>query len=437
VLQSGAGNLGGIQHTLLDEVAVLTGSGVVAVVAFAVGNIVDHDAGLFAGVGNNGAQGSFNSAQDQLDAGFLVDVVALDLGDGSLGADQCNTAARNNTLFDGCARSVQGVFDAGFLFLHFDFGGSTNANHGNTACQLGNALLQFLAVVVRSRFFDLNADLLDASFDRLAVAGAVDDDGVLFAHFDALGLTQLLERGVFERTTGLFGNNGTAGKDGDVFQHGLATIAEARSLDSSGLEDATDVVDNQSGQGFAFHVFSDDEQRTAGFCNLLQNRQQIANVADLLVVDQDIGIFQNGNLLVLVVDEVGRQVAAVELHAFDDVQLVFERFAVFNGDHAFLANFVHCVGNDLADGLVAVGRDGANLSDFLAGGAGTRDFLQLFDSNGNSLVDTALQVHGVDAGGNVLQTFFDDGLGQYGSGSGTATSVVGGFGSNFLDQLRT
>src|SRR5690606_16143973 len=253
----------------------------------------------------------------------------------------------------------------------------------------------------------------------------------------ALGLTQLLERGVYEQTTGLFGNNGTAGKDGDVFQHGLATIAEARSLDSSGLEDATDVVDNQSGQGFAFNVFSDDEQRTAGFCNLLQNRQQIANVADLLVVDQDIGIFQNGNLLVLVVDEVGRQVAAVELHAFDDVQLVFERFAVFNGDHAFLANFVHGVGNDLADGLVAVGRDGANLSDFLAGGAGTRDFLQLFDSNGNSLVDTALQVHGVDAGGNVLQTFFDDGLGQYGSGSGTVTSVVGGFGSNFLDQLRT
>src|SRR5690606_33571738 len=145
--------------------------------------------------------------------------------------------------------------------------------------------------------FDLNADLLDACFDRFAVASAVDDDGVFFAHFDALGLAELFERSGFERTTGFFGDDGTTGKDGDVFEHGFATVAKAGSLNSSGLQNATDVVDNQGGQGFAFDVFGNDQQRTAGLGHLLEHGQQVADVADFLVVDQNIGVFQNGNLL--------------------------------------------------------------------------------------------------------------------------------------------
>ena len=42
-----------------------------------------------------------------------------------------------------------------------------------------------------------------------------------------------------------------------------------------------------------------------------------------------------------VADKVRRQVAAVELHTFDDIQFVFQRFAVFNGNHAFFADFHH------------------------------------------------------------------------------------------------
>src|SRR5690554_3658624 len=435
VLQSSAGNLGGIQHALFNQVAVLAGSGVVAVVAGAASDIVDHNAGFVAGVFNDGAQRCFNSAQDQLDAGFLVDAVALQLCDGSLGADQCNAASRNNTFFDCGARSMQSIFDAGFLFLHFDFGGSANTNHSNAACQFGNALLQFFAIVIGSGFFDLDADLLDACFDRLAVTSAIDDDGVFFGNFNALGLAEVFDGGFLKRHAGFFGDHYAARQDGDVFQHGFATVANARSLDCGSLQDAADVVHNQRGQCFAFDVFCNDQQRTAGLGNLLQDGQQVADVADFLVEDQDIRIFQHRNLLVWVVDEVGRQVAAVELHAFDDVEFVVQRLAVFNGNDAFLANLVHGIGNDLANGGVGVGRNGTNLGDFLAGGARLGQLLQLFHSHGNGFVDTALQVHGVDAGGNVLQAFFNDGLGQHGSRGGAVASVVGSLGSNFLDQL--
>jgi len=420
---------------LLDQVAVLAGRGVVAVVALAVEHGVDHHAGFVAGVGDDGAQGLFDSAQDQLDAGVLVSRVALQASDGLLGAQQRNATARNHAFFHRGTRGVQGVFDASLLFLHFDFGGSTDANHGNAAGQLGHALLQLLAVVVRGGFLDLGADLLDARFDRLAVAGAVDDRGVFLGHFDALGLAQILQRGLFQRHAGFFGDHRAARQDGDVFQHGLATVAEARGLDGGGLQDAADVVHDQGGQRFAFDVFGDDQQRTARLGDLLQHGQQVTDVADLLVVDQDIRIVQRGDLLFRAVDEVGRQVAAVELHAFDDIQFVFQRLAVFDGDHAFLADLVHRVSDDLADRGIAVGRDRANLGDFLAGGDRLGQFLQLFHGGGHGLVDAALEVDRVEAGGDVLQAFLNDGLGQHGGGGGAVTGVVGGLGGNVLDQL--
>src|SRR5690606_16999849 len=284
-------------------------------------------------------------------------VDALELLNSLLGTDQSNTTARNNTSFHSSAGCVQGVFNASLLFLHFDFGGCTDANDGNTASQLSNTFLQLLAVVIGSGFFDLNADLLDASFDVLSITSAINDGGGFLGNFDALGLAELFQSHCFQGHAGLFGDHGTAGQDGDVFQHGLAAVAEARSLDGSGLQDATDVVHNQGGQGFAFHVFSHDQQRTVGLSNLFQDGQKIADVADLLVVNQDERIFQNGDLLIRIVDEVGRQVATVKLHAFHDIQFVVQRLAVFNGDHAFLTDLVHCVGDDLADGLIAVGRD--------------------------------------------------------------------------------
>ena len=66
-------------------------------------------------------------------------------------------------------------------------------------------------------------------------------------------------------------------------------------------------------------------------------------------------LFPDGDLLVGVIDEVGGQVAAVELHALDHVQLVVQALAVLDGDDAFLADLLHRVGDDLADGRIGVG----------------------------------------------------------------------------------
>src|SRR5690625_2345839 len=125
VLQRGAGDLGGVEHTLLHQIAVLASGGVVAVVALAGGDLVHHDAGFVAGGAHDGTQRLFNRTQHQLDASFLVDVVALNLGDSGLGADEGYATTSHDAFFHGSTRSVQCVFDTGLLLFHLDFGGST------------------------------------------------------------------------------------------------------------------------------------------------------------------------------------------------------------------------------------------------------------------------------------------------------------------------
>src|SRR4029079_10745654 len=156
----------------------------------------------------------------------------------------------------------------------------------------------------------------------------------------------------------------------------------------------------------------------------------------LLFVDQDVGVVEFNAHLVGVGDEVGRDVAAVKLHALDDLEFGLERLGFFNRDDALVADLLHRIGEELADFGVAVGGDGTDLGDFLVRG----DLLGVLDEVGDhgfhSQVDTALQIHRVHAGGNCLGAFADDGGGQHGRGGGAVAGSVGRLGGDFAHHLR-
>jgi hypothetical protein len=59
-----------------------------------------------------------------------------------------DAAAGEDALFDGGAGGVQRVLDAGLLLLHLDLGGGADVDLGDAAGELGEALLELLAVVV-------------------------------------------------------------------------------------------------------------------------------------------------------------------------------------------------------------------------------------------------------------------------------------------------
>jgi hypothetical protein len=94
---------------------------------------------------------------------------------------------------------------------------------------------------------------------------------------------------------------------------------------------------------------------------------------------------------------------------FNHVQGGLHALGFFNGDDAFFADLVHGFGNDVADGFVIVGGNGAHLSDFALILGGFAHLVKFFDGDFNGFVDAAFDGHGVVAGGNQFLAFFIDG----------------------------
>ena len=83
-----------------------------------------------------------------------------------------------------------------------------------------------------------------------------------------------------------------------------------------------------------------------------------------------------------------------------------------------------------------MGGEGGHLADALAGLHRLGHPLQLGDDASHRVLDTTLDGHGVGAGGNVLEAFVDDGLGQHDAGGGAVAGGVVGLGGGFFQQLR-
>src|SRR5690606_19965773 len=365
----------------------------------------------------------------------LVVVRAGELLDALHRTHERDAAARHDAFLDGRTGRVQRVLDARLLLLHLDLGRCADLDHRDAARELRNPLLQLLAIVVGRRLLDLLVDLIDAALDVLRTSCAVDDRRVLLRDLDLLRLAEILERRLLERQAHFLGDHLAARQDRDVLQHRLAAIAEARRLDGRDLHDAADVVHDQRRERLALDVLGDDQKRTARLRDRLEQRQQIPDVRDLLVVDQDVRIIELGRLALLIVDEVRRQISAVELHTLDDLELVLETGAFLDRDHAFLADLAHRLGDDLADLLVGVRRDRADLRDRLVVLARLRQLLQLFDERDRRTVDAALQIHRVEAGRDLLQALAEDRLREHGGRRRAVAGRVGRLRGHFLDHL--
>ena len=133
--------------------------------------------------------------------------------------------------------------------------------------------------------------------------------------------------------------------------------------------------------------------------------------------------------------EVGRDIALVELHPFDDVEGGFDGFCLFNRDGSVLADLVHCIGDDVADCSVPVCGHRCDLSDFCPVLDLLRNLSKFHHDCFHSLVDAALERGWVCAGGHVLETFAVDCFSKNGRSRGSVSSHVAGFGCHFANEL--
>src|SRR5262249_36608633 len=436
VLQRSAHHLGRVDDALLHQVDIFAGLGVEAeAVILLLQDLADDHRAVLTGIDGDLARRPGDRLAHDLDAGLLVVVVRAQPLERFGGAQQGDAAARQDAFLDRGAGGVHRVIDAILALLHLDLGGTADADHRNAARELGEPLLQLFAVVVGGGLLDLRLDLRDAGLDVGLLAGAVDDRGVLLVDHHLLGAPEHVQRDILELDAEILTDRLAAGQDRDVLQHGLTAIAEARRLDARDLEAAAQLVAHERGHRLAFAVLGDDQQRFAGLHHRLEQREQLVEAGELLLVDEDVRILHLHAHLIRVGDEVGRDVAAVELHALDHVKLGLERFGLLDRDHALVADLLHRLGEEAADLAVAVGRNRADLGDLLVGGDLLRVLLEVIDDGFDREVDAALEIHRIHAGGHRLGSFLDDRGGEHGGGGGAVTGDVRGLGRDLAHHL--
>ena len=120
-LQRRANDFRRIDDTSCDQVFVLKLGSVVAEVACAFLDFRDHDRPVNTSVAGDLAKWLFQGTANDVDAKTAI-VLEGDFVERADAANQRNAAARNDALFDCRAGRVHGVFDAGLLLFHLNFG---------------------------------------------------------------------------------------------------------------------------------------------------------------------------------------------------------------------------------------------------------------------------------------------------------------------------
>ena len=147
-----------------------------------------------------------------------------------------------------------------------------------------------------------------------------------------------------------------------------SSIALRRSPKPGALTAATlrpprSLLTTSVGQRLALDVLGDDQQRLAALHHRFEQRQHRLEAGQLLLVQEDVRVLELGDHLLGIGDEIRREIAAVELHALDDVELGLQALRLLDRDHALVADLLHRLGDHLADLAVVIGRDGADLRD--------------------------------------------------------------------------
>src|SRR5262249_37718799 len=168
----------------LDQVLVLAGGGVEAVPGLEAADLLGHHATFVPSVDGDLLERGLQRHADDVGTGCLVTGELELLERQGTGLDQGDATAGDDALLDGRLGVADGVLDAVLALLELDLGGRSGLDDRDAAGQLGQPLLQLLAVVVGVRVVDLGADLVDPALDLVGVAATFDDGGLVLGDDD-------------------------------------------------------------------------------------------------------------------------------------------------------------------------------------------------------------------------------------------------------------
>eukprot|EP00958_Prasinococcus_capsulatus_P003352 scaffold306_cov525-Prasinococcus_capsulatus_cf.AAC.40 len=123
--------------------------------------------------------------------------------------------------------------------------------------------------------------------------------------------------------------------------------------------------------------------------------------------------------------EVGRHVAALELHTLDDNEVVGDSLGLLHCDHSLAPHATHRCGDQVAYLLVATGGDGGYRGKLRVLHLLGHD-LELFNQRSHRLVDTSCQLDWVDTRSHDLHALINHRLRKDGGCGGAITGLIVG-----------
>ena len=310
------------------------------------------------------AQRCTQSATHNLDPGALITVQLISQpAQGSGQLDQRAATAGHNAFFNSGSGGIQGIFDPQFAVLELGFRRSSDLDHGHTAGEFGDALVELLAVVLGIGVLQFPADGRHALSDGITAVFAGDDGGFFLADGDAADPAEILQRHLVERHRSVFADHGSTGEDGNVREGGFAALAKGGCADSSHLKHAAVFVHHQGCQGLSIDFLGQNHQGRSCFLNRLKNRHEISHGTDLAIGQQQQGIFELTDLTITIGDEIRRAVTPVEGHSFGHLQLRGQRLGFLHGDHPIDGDLVHGFSHHATNFFIASGTHCGHLTD--------------------------------------------------------------------------
>jgi len=152
-------------------------------------------------------RGRFKCSFENLHACALISFnFRFFLSDGINAAYKGEPAAWHNSFSNGRLGRADRVVQRFLFRLHFSFGGCPDPDHRDAACELGEALLQLLSIIIARRYFDFMPNMGAAAVDLFTPAFRdADDRRVVLVNYHAFGMAKLLNSHVFELQDRLLG----------------------------------------------------------------------------------------------------------------------------------------------------------------------------------------------------------------------------------------
>ena len=133
--------------------------------------------------------------------------------------------------------------------------------------------MELLAIVVGGRVLDLSLNFGHTTADTGLFAATAHEGRVVFLDNDLFTPTEVFEGGGVELAADLVGDDGSAGEDRDVLEHGLSAVAKTWGFDGDAVEGAAELVHDERRECFALDIFGDHDDVFAGLQNLLEQRK--------------------------------------------------------------------------------------------------------------------------------------------------------------------